>query len=121
MPEAVWFESRRPGALIGLGIVTDFRFCGWDISDRFEQATIVEPVDPYESGEFHRLGTAPRATPVDHLGLEQAVDGFGERIVVAVTDTADRRLNPGLGQALRIANGDVLGASVRMMDQLARL
>src|SRR5437762_13045847 len=43
-----------------------------------------------------------------------------ERIVVAVTDTADRRLNPGLGQALRIANGDVLGASVRMMDQLAR-
>jgi hypothetical protein len=29
----------RHGALIGLGIVTDFRFCGWDISDRFEQAT----------------------------------------------------------------------------------
>src|SRR4029077_14557309 len=56
-----------------------------------------------------------------HLGLEQAVDGFGEGIVVAVTDTADRRLNPGLGQALRIANGDVLGASFRMMDQLARL
>ena len=62
-----------PCALIGLGTVTQFRFCGWDISDRFEQATIVELVDPYESGEFHRLGSAPRATPVDHLGFEQAV------------------------------------------------
>src|SRR5439155_15528550 len=53
--------------------------------------------------------------------LNRPLHAFGDRIVVAVTDTADRRLNPGLGQALRIANGDVLGASVRMMDQLARL
>ena len=82
MPEAVWFESRRHGALIGLGIVADFRFCGWDISDRFEQATIVEPVDPFEGGEFHRLGAAPRAAPVDYLGLEQAVDGSASALML---------------------------------------
>jgi hypothetical protein len=109
LPEAVWFESRRHGALIGLGIVTDFRFCGWDISDRFEQATIVEPVDPYESGEFHRLGTAPRATPVDHLGLEQAVDRFGKRIVITVADAADGWLDAGLTQALAVTDREVLG------------
>jgi hypothetical protein len=75
--------------LIGLGIITCFGFCGRDISDRFEQAPIVEPVDPFKRGEFHRLGTAPRAAAVDHLGLEQTVDGFGERVVVAVADAAD--------------------------------
>jgi hypothetical protein len=26
---------------------------------------------------------------VDYLGLEQAVDGFGERVVVAVADAAE--------------------------------
>ncbi len=75
------FESRRRGALIGLGIITRFSF-GWrDISDRLEQALVVEPVDPFERGEFDRFGVAPGATPVDHLGLEQAIDGLGERVV----------------------------------------
>ena len=36
LPEAVLFESRRHGALIGLGIVTRFSFGGRDIADRFE-------------------------------------------------------------------------------------
>src|ERR1700761_4896302 len=85
LPEAVWFGSRRHGVLVGLGIVTRFGLGGRDISDRFEQATIVEPVDPFEGGKFHGFCTAPRAAPMDHLGLEQAVDGFGERVVVAVS------------------------------------
>ena len=74
--------------LVGSGIVACFGFCRRDISDRFEQATIVEPVDPFEGGEFHRLGIAPRAAPVDQLSLEQAVDGFSKRVVVAVADAA---------------------------------
>jgi len=46
---------------------------------------------------------------VDQLGLEQAVDGFGEGVVVAVADAADRRLDAGLEQALGVADRDVLG------------
>jgi hypothetical protein len=69
-------------------LVTRFRLGGRDISDRFEQATIVEPIDPFEAGEFDRFGTPPGTTPVDHLGLEQTVDRLGERVVVAVSDAA---------------------------------
>jgi hypothetical protein len=89
LPEAVWFASCRHGKPILFRIIARFGFCGRDISDRFKQATIVEPVDPFEGGEFHRLGAAPWATPVDYLGFEQAVDGFGERVVVAVADAAE--------------------------------
>ena len=34
---------------------------------------------------------------MDDLGLEQPVNGFGERIVVAVADAADRGLDAGFG------------------------
>jgi hypothetical protein len=34
---------------------------------------------------------------VNDLGLVEAVDRFGERIVVGITDAADRRLDAGLG------------------------
>ena len=33
---------------------------------------------------------------MDDFGLEQAVDGFGERIVIAVADAADRGLDAGI-------------------------
>src|SRR3546814_910400 len=66
-------------------------------------------VDPFECGELDRLGGAPGSTPVDHRGLEEAVDRLGEGIVVAVADTADRRLDVGLGKALRIFDRDALG------------
>ena len=118
-PEAVWFESRRHGALIGLGIVACFRLGGRDISDRFEQATIVEPVDPFESGEFYRLGTASRAATVDHLGLEQAVDAFGERVVVTVADAADGRFDPSFKQALAVTDREVLHAAVAVVHEAA--
>ena len=109
MPEAVWFESRRHGVLVGLGIVTRFGLGGRDISDRFEQATIVEPVDPFEGGEFHGLRAAPRAAPVDYFGLEQAVDGFRKRVVVAVSDAADGRFDPRFKQPLAVPDREVLG------------
>jgi hypothetical protein len=91
LPEANWFASRRHGVLVGLCIVTRFSF-GWrNISDWFEQAPIVEPVDPFERGKFHGFRAAPGAASVDHLGLKQAVDGISESIVIAVTNAANRR------------------------------
>jgi hypothetical protein len=39
---------------------------------------------------------------MDHLGFVEAVDGFGESIVVAVTDAADRGLDARRGKPLGI-------------------
>ena len=70
---------------------------------------MVEPIDPFEGGELDRLDAAPGAAPADHLGLEQADDRLGESIVVAVADAADGRLDAGGGQALGVADREVLG------------
>ena len=45
---------------------------------------------------------------LDHLGLVEAVDRLGEGVVVAVADAADRGLDACLGEALGVADADVL-------------
>jgi len=58
---------------------------------------------------------------VDDLGLVEAIDRFGERVVIGIADAADRRLDAGLGQALGIFDRDVLRAAVRMVDEAAAM
>lgn len=41
---------------------------------------------------------------MDDLGLEEAIDRLGKRIVVESADTADRRLNAGFGQAFGVSD-----------------
>ena len=67
----------------------------WDIADGFEQAPVVEPVDPFKRGIFHRLEGSPWSSPMDHLGLVKAIDRLGQTIVIAIADTADRWFDPG--------------------------
>jgi hypothetical protein len=63
---------------------------GWrHIADRLEEAAIVEPVDPFESGELDCFQRTPWAAPMDELSLEQAMDSFGEGVVVAIANAAD--------------------------------
>src|SRR3546814_18953161 len=54
---------------------------------------------------------------MNQFSLVQAVDGFCQGIVVAVTSTTHRGLNTGLRESLCVAGGDVLGASVAMVYQ----
>ena len=86
-------------------------------ADRFEQAALVEPVDPFERGELHRLEGPPGAAPVYHLGLVEAVDGLREGVVKAVADAADRGLNASLGQPFGVADQDVLHSSVAVVHE----
>ena len=58
---------------------------------------------------------------MDDLGLVETVDRFGQGVVVAVADAADRRLDPGLGQALGVFDRDVLAAAIAVMDQAAAM
>ena len=78
---------------------------------------MVEPVHPYQGREFHGFGVAPGTAPADHLGFEQTDDRLGQRIVVTVADAADRGLDASLGQALGVADRDLLRPPIAMMDE----
>lgn len=78
---------------------------GWrDVPDRPEKAAVVEPFDLFQCFPFHGIGRSPRSKSVDDLGLEQADDRFGQRVVIRVADAAHRWLQSGLDQALGVAN-----------------
>ena len=79
-------------------VVAFLCFSGRDVSDGLEKSSGVEPVDPFEGSELDRLEGAPWAPPVDDFSLVKAIDGLGQSVVVAVSDTANRGLNTGLGQ-----------------------
>lgn len=103
----------------GLVMVARFGFGGRNVADRLEQSPVVEPAHPFEGGELHGLEAPPWAAAVDHLGLEQADHRFGQRVVVAVADTAHGGLDTGHGEARGVANAHVLGPAVGMADVTA--
>ena len=53
---------------------------------------MVEPVDPFQSGEFDRFEVPPWSAPMNDLDLVATVDRFGVGIVITVADTSVRRL-----------------------------
>ena len=101
------------------GIVLLLSFGGWDVANGFEQPLVVEPVDPFERGVFDRFEVAPPPAPVDHLGLVKAIDRLGQSVVIAIADTADRRLDARFGEAFGILNRDVLAAAIGVVDETA--
>ncbi len=84
------------------GVVALLGFGRGDVSDGLQEPSVVEPIDPFEGGELDGLEAAPWPAPMDHLGLVETVDGFGEGIVIGISDTADRRLDTSFSQALGV-------------------
>ena len=74
---------------------------------------MVEPVDPSQRCELDLLKVPPWPLVSDHLGLVQPVDGLGQRIVVGITDAADRWRDPDLGQSICVSNRQILRAANR--------
>ena len=68
-------------ALLGLG--------RRDVADGLQEPSVVEAIDPFEGGELDGLEAAIRSAPMDHLGFVEAVDGFGESIVIRISNTTD--------------------------------
>jgi hypothetical protein len=55
LPEAVSFKLCGHGCFVQHGVVSLLVF-GWRyVSDRLQEAEVVEPVDPLERGEFDRF------------------------------------------------------------------
>src|SRR3954453_10795661 len=102
-----------------LGIVGGLGLGGRDVPERLEEAAVVEPVDPFEGGKLDRFEAAPGAAPMDQLGFVEAVDGFGEGVIVAITDAANRRLDTRRGKPLGILDRDVLHTAIAVMDEAA--
>ena len=70
----------------GVEVCLSFRW--WDVADGFEEASVIEPIDPFESGELNGFDVSPGSAPVDHLGLVKSVDALGQGVVVTVPDAA---------------------------------
>ena len=60
-----------------------------DVADGFEEAPVIEPVDPFEGGELHGFDVSPRASSMDHFGLVETVDALCQGVVLTVPDAAD--------------------------------
>src|SRR3954451_11161904 len=89
---------------------------GRDGADLAVEASVVVPVEVLGDGDLEIGDGPPRALVADQLGLEQGVERLSQGVVVAVAGGADRGDGTGLGEAPGVADGDVLGATVRMRD-----
>ncbi len=103
LPEAIWIKLCDRGWLVQHGVVALLGFGCCDIDDGAYQAAVIEPVDPFESGELGVEGS-PTPTPMDELGLVKPVNGLGEGVVVAVANATDGRLDPSFGKPLAVSN-----------------
>ena len=78
---------------------------------------VTEPVGPLQRGKFNSFRESPLTTPVVHLSLVKAVDRLGQGNNIAVTDAADRRLDPGVCRAFCIPDRDILATTITMVDK----
>jgi hypothetical protein len=115
--------SQKPRAIRWSGVFTGAeRMVGRLIASHSASASAVNRARfaGAQGSESHHFGTAPRSALVDHLGPEQAVDRFGERVAVAVADAADPRLDAGFEQGLGEADRD-LRTTTAMVHQAGLL
>ena len=66
-------------------VVSLLGFDGCEVVAVLVRAAVVEPVDPFGGGDLEVVETFPRPAGFDQLGLVEAVDRLGERVVVATS------------------------------------
>ena len=76
-----------------IAIVDLFEFRGWQVTAVLVESPVVEPVDIDGRLGANVRGITPGPLWLDQLGLVEAIDRFGERIVMRITDGADRRVD----------------------------
>jgi hypothetical protein len=78
-----------------------------DASERCVQALVVEPGDVLNDGELELRSRSPDAI-ADEFGLEAVDEALGSRVVVGVTDCADRRADTVVVEGLAVVVRRVL-------------
>ena len=51
-----------------------------NVPERFEETTVIEPINPGQGRELHILEVPPRPLPANHLRLEQADHRLGQSL-----------------------------------------
>ena len=92
-----------------------------DVSDGAVQTFGVVPIDPFQRFPFDLAHRLPRTEEIDDLGLEQTDDAVGQGVVIRISDTANRGVDPRFGQPLGVFDRQVLAAAVAVMDQVVCL
>ena len=64
--------------------VIDLIKSGMSVAEFAEQAAVVEPVDPFEGGEFEVVEAPPGALVANQFGLVGPEHRFGQGVVVGV-------------------------------------
>ncbi len=59
-------------------VVGGFQLCWWDVAAVLVEASVVEPVDPFQGVDLDVVGGAPRTAWFDQLGLVEPVDRLGQ-------------------------------------------
>jgi hypothetical protein len=75
------------------------------------------PRHALENRELDVLETSPRPPAPDHLRLEEPDHGLRQGVVVGIPLATHRRLDPGLGQPLGVANRQVLHSAVAVVNR----
>src|SRR5208282_4340150 len=81
----------------------------------------VVPAGPFAGGGLHLGGGFPWPQVAGDLGLVQADDALGQRVVIGIPDGPDRRGDARGGQLGAVADGQVLAAGVGVVDQPGHL
>ncbi len=97
---ACWVESRCHIQSGDGSIILCFGFGRRDVTDGFEQSSVVEPIHPFKRGEFDGFEGSPRPATMNDLGFVKTIDRFCQSVIVTVANTADRGLDSSLGEAL---------------------
>ena len=98
-----------------IGIMVCLGFAGWDVADGIKQAAVIEPVHPFEGSLFHGLEAAPWAASADKFSLDEAVDRFGQCVVIAVAKTADGWFDACFGRPFGVFDRQILVAAITVV------
>ena len=82
-----------------LGVVALLGFGRRDVAHGLQEPSVVEPIHPFQGRELDDLELRHGPRPWITFSLVETVDGFGESIVIGISDAADRRLDTSFGQA----------------------
>ena len=85
-----------------MSVVGGLELGGWDVAAVLVEAAVVEPVDPLGGGDLDVIDGPPGPARFDQLGLVQAVDRLGQRVVERVADRPDGGGDAGLGEPFAV-------------------
>ena len=88
-------ESRGQCRVLALAMAGRFGLCRRSVPDDLEKPSVVEPVDPLERCELHRLQTSPGPSRANHLRLVQPDHRLGQGVIERIaSDVAPRSACP---------------------------